>query len=267
MDILTHTVSSFALGTVVASYGEQSSWRRATILACSALAGAIPDIDAISLWSRFDATIGRFFHLSHSGREIYSAKFWYSHHAFMHSLLAALTVALIVVVLAYSRTLFRDGVSTWWRRGRVVLLSMCLAFSVHLFEDMPTPSSTWGGVRLFFPFTTYIGGTGDIWWWNNYDIFLIALGVSLINLSLLFLVKLFRSRRFKLFRFTLSLFLFAFALGFYQVKMRPYDFAYSGHTSKYQQYEEQSKAVQRKILGERLYSVMDWFDRKLPIYF
>jgi hypothetical protein len=47
---------------------------------------------------------------------------------------------------------------------------------------MPTPASTWGGVNFFWPFKTYIGGTGHIWWWNNYDIFLIVVAVIIINL-------------------------------------------------------------------------------------
>ncbi|PIE84519.1 MAG: hypothetical protein CSA07_02065 [Bacteroidia bacterium] len=268
MDILTHTLSGLALGTVVACHGAPSARRRATILSCSTLAGALPDLDAISLWSRFDGTLGRWFGLSHSGRDIYSAKFWYSHHAFMHSLLAAAMVALLVVLLVYGRTLLRDGLSGWWRRGRLVVLSMLLAYSIHLLEDMPTPSSTWGGVRLLFPATGYVGGTGDIWWWNNYDVFLIVLAVLLLNLLLIALRSVVpRLRRLPLFRLALGVFLIGFALGLYQVKTRPYDFAYSGHTDRYQELEAQSKAAQRGILGERLYRAMEWFDRQLPIYF
>jgi hypothetical protein len=39
------------------------------------------------------SSFGQWFNLSHSGRVIYGEKFWYSHHAFFHSIVASLLLA------------------------------------------------------------------------------------------------------------------------------------------------------------------------------
>lgn len=264
MDILSHTLSGLAVGTVFASIGGQNRKQRMAILLGCTLAGALPDIDAISLWSHFDGTIGRLLGLPHRGTEIYFGKYWYSHHGFMHSLLAGVLYSLALSLLVYGKSLRKGGYKIWWQQGRWLLLSTPLAFSVHLLEDMPTPACTWGGIRLLFPTSAYYGGTGEIWWWNNYDIFLIILFVILINA----LILLFRKRlRFPAIRMTLCVFLLGCSLSLYQIKTRPFDFAYSNHTPRYQEYEAKSKEVQREILGERVYSAMEWLDRQLPFYF
>jgi hypothetical protein len=89
LDILSHSLSGLALGTVLASFA-QGPRRKLAILGIATFGGALPDLDAISMWSGFDRTFGSWFQLNQSGRFIYSAKFWYSHHAFFHSLLAPL---------------------------------------------------------------------------------------------------------------------------------------------------------------------------------
>ena len=269
MDILTHTLSGFAVGTVVASFSTRGFKEKVILFLVSGLAGALPDLDAISLWSHFDSTIGRFFKLSHSGQEIYYAKFWYSHHAFLHSLFAGIFMAIILgIAIYFINTGFRSvtfsKIMESIRKNRLVLIGSMGGFLVHLLEDMPTPSSVWGGVNFFWPSRAYNGGSGDIWWWNNYDIFLIVLGLISINLLLHLSRKVIA---FNLKRFTVGVFITAFALTLFQIKTRDFDFAYTGHTVNYPDYELKSKELQREILGDKLFEKMEKFDKSLGIYF
>lgn len=266
MDILTHTLSGVAIGTVVSSFSNHGFKKRLKIVLMSGFAGALPDLDAISLWSGFDSSIGNFFNLSTPGKEIYSGKFWYSHHAFLHSLSAAFLIASFIGLTHYlfdrnfREIRFVDSI----KKNRLLLIGFILGYTIHLIEDMPTPASTWGGVNLFWPSKAYIGGTGDIWWWNNYDIFLIVISVILLNLLLTLIRKFVQ---FKLGRFTVGVFIAGFLLALIQVKSRDFDFAYSGHAPRYQEYEAISKQLQRDILGNRMYLLMEKFDNKLSIYF
>ncbi len=253
MDILTHMVSGMAVGTVVASFSEEN---KAKIILASAFAGALPDIDTISLWSGFDGSIGKLFDLP-KGRDIYSAKYWYSHHGFMHSIVAGIVFALFFGVLGFLINRFRSF-------NFPVVISFFLAFLVHLIQDMPTPSATWEGIRLLFPFNVYFGGSGKVWWWNNYDIFLIALSVLFVNLLSIFMRMVFN---FKAYIFTSIMFILGVSLMSYQINTRNFDFNYEGHTKKYQEYEKKSKEIQKKILGKNLFYVMEQFDNSIKIYF
>jgi len=50
MDIISHTLTGVAVGTVVATYSDQS-WRSKTlIILTGGFGGALPDLDAVSLW-------------------------------------------------------------------------------------------------------------------------------------------------------------------------------------------------------------------------
>lgn len=267
MDILTHTLSGVAVGTVVASFDTSGIKNKAKIILISGFAGALPDLDAISMWSGFDNTIGSFFDLPAKGREIYSAKYWYSHHAFLHSAFAAFIIAFLWSLFFFLKDFIvkkKKGYLNSLRENYLLLIGFFFGFIIHLLEDMPTPSSSWGGVNFFWPSQSYIGGTGDIWWWNNYDIFLIVLTVIITNIFVLLLQKFISMAANKI---TVMVFILGLAAAFYQIKTRGFDFAYSGHTSKYQEYEIKSKEIQKEILGERVYSIMEKFDNKLRIYF
>lgn len=74
-------------------------------------------------------------------------------------------------------------------------LDFFLAGTFHLLEDMPTPDNIWGGVRIFFPFEVYIGGWNYIWWWNNYDLFLIILLTAILAIILLYIPHSFRFKK------------------------------------------------------------------------
>jgi len=204
-----------------------------------------------------------------SGKEIYSAKYWYSHHAFLHSVFAGLLITGILGLISYLidskfKGLKNKNFIESLIEKRNLLIGFFLGFIIHLIEDMPTPASTWGGVNFFWPSKSYIGGTGDIWWWNNYDIFLIVLGVIVINL-ILHLIQ--RFAQFDLKKITVGVFIIGFSFAIIQIKTRDFDFAYTGHSTRYQEFEDKSKQLQKEILGNKLFRLMENFDNKLKIYF
>jgi len=262
MDILTHTLSGFAVGTIFAGRST-GTWRTKTaIILFSGLGGALPDIDAISMWSGFDAVFGRLFGFEHSGRVIYSAKFWYSHHGFMHSLLAAVLFALLIGLLfwLFSRRERNSSLLDVFQKKKLMLFGFMSGFVVHLLQDMITPAGSWGGVRLFFPHEIYIGGTGDIWWWNNYNLFLVVVAVILINLCMLLI---FRKDKVRLRKFTVGIFLVGCLCFAWQVMWIGYNF----NGKNFGECEQRSKEIQRKILGEKIYHKMEKLDNFLIIHF
>lgn len=252
MDILIHTLSGGITASGLTILQKNTSVKRkigTTFLGC--FMGALPDIDAISLWSKFDNTIGSFFNLT-SGKVIYSAKFWYSHHAFFHSLICALLISLLVT-----------GIISYFHRKRenifLIPILFC-SYCAHLLGDLPTPASSWGGINLFFPSKNYVGGFGLTWWWNNYDIFLILISGLFLNFVFLFIKK--------AHHFTgIGILALAFTLITYQLNTRNFYFAYTKNCPNYQGYEQKSKDIQKEILGPKVYGLMEKLDNKLPFYF
>lgn len=270
MDILTHTISGMAAGALVAGFTKKKPAAQVGIVALSGLGGALPDLDAISLWSDFDATFGRFFDLALPGREIYSGRLWYSHHGFLHSIAAAVLVAVIFAVIGRLFQTRRgiggssNSLHDSLHRLFPALIGFVSGFVLHLTEDMLTPAASWGGVRLLWPLKTYIGGTGDIWWWNNYDLFLIATGTLAACFSVLVLM---RWTRRHLRPVLLGLFLLGCVLFTVQVAARDTNYAYTAHTARSRDLETESKREQREILGEELYAAMSWLDDRIPVAF
>ena len=269
MDILSHTLSGIAIGTVVSSFLDKGFGNRLGVIVIAGFGSILPDFDAISLWSKFDSIFGKLFGLNHSGKEIYFSKFWYSHHGFMHSLFASIIIALVFVFLLY---LIKSKFNKVSLKGLIQNIKCCqlywisfiLGFLIHLLEDMVTPGSVWGGVNFFWPSNSYLGGTGDIWWWNNYDIFLIVLGVIFLNGFILGAKQFIKIDVRKL---TVGIFILGFAFSLFQIKTREFDFAYKGHTSRYNEFEIKSKEIQKRELGTRLYNLMERFDNRIPINF
>lgn len=265
MDIITHSLSGIAVGTVLAAYSNKNFSDKVFVVLLSGFGGLIPDFDAISLWSGFDQTFGSWFGLNNSGKEIYYSKFWYSHHGFLHSLLAAFL--LTVVVLSIIRvtglkkyTGFRYAII----ENRLPLLGFLLGFILHLLGDMITPACVWGGVNFLWPSENYTGGSGQVWWWNNYDIFLIILSVISINILIILLKKPLKNMSFKI---ASIVFILGFILCNYQINTRRFKYNYIGQTAEYQKFEKQSLDEQREILGERLFRTVNNFDKKLKINF
>lgn len=230
------------------------------------LAGAFPDIDAISLWSKFDTTIGTWLHLSHSGKEIYFGKFWYSHHGFFHSIFAAALLSLLFISIRnvlYSKQKW----PLYFKQQQTVLLLAVFFFSYisHLIGDLPTPGAVWGGVRLFFPFEIYIGGYGTTWWWNNYDVFITLCISTALLVSCLYAED--RLSKKNLIKLTAGIYICSFATCFYFVTHHSISYAYKGNTSRYEYYERTSKIDQWNRLGKTIYSYLNKLDKKLPVYF
>lgn len=263
MDILTHTLSGVAVATVVASSSKIDISKKINYLILGAFAGALPDFDAISLWSKFDKYFGKILNLKHTGNTIYFSKFWYSHHGFLHSIFASILLITIFLLMFY---LFQNQfkLKDYFYVNKLYFLTFILAFNLHLLEDMPTPACVWGGVNYFWPSKTYIGGSGDIWWWNNYDIFLIVVFVIITNCVLHMVHYYFQ---FRLIKLTLTVFIIGFCLSLYQIKTRGYDFNYYGHDVDFRKNELKSKEIQKKILGNKIYSFMVKFDKRVKLNF
>lgn len=266
MDILSHTFSGMAVGTVAMQFSKGGFKHKSLILFVSTLGGFIPDLDAVSYWSGFDSTIGNFFDLKRSGSQIYHSKSWYAHHAFNHSLMGAFVYSFILsLVLCYSNKYRKKGLS--FSRNYLTVIGFFMGFMAHVFEDMPTPEFAWGGVALFFPSENYTGGTGLIWWWNNYDLFLIIIAVVITNL-ICSAVGYIMKKKVAL----IAVLTFVIGLSCYliQINSRQFDFQYSGfqgHNNVWHVYEAKSKTLQKSILGDALYEIMEDFDNQLPFYF
>jgi len=268
MDILTHALSGTAVATCAMNYVPASPLRKFKIVIAGTIGGTFPDLDAISMWSRFDGTFGKLFGLEHTGRVIYGSKFWFSHHAFFHSIIASILFGLILLLFIYFFRNIKDRESLnfhgFLKSHLIYFIVFVLGFWAHLAGDLPTPSSVWGGIDLFWPTKDYVGGYGKIWWWNNYDIFLLIVGCIILNLTITTMPGYIRQRA-KV--FTSCILILTISLILFQVNTRQYDYEYIGNTSKYTEFEKNSKKEQQRILGKRLYNYMERFDNVLKFYF
>ena len=268
MDILSHTLTGTAVGTVVASFSNDKDQHPLWIILIASFGGALPDFDAISLWSKFDEVFGKLWFLNHTGKEIYFGKYWYSHHAALHSITFAILLPFSFLSTRYLLKNRKDfvlkGISSYLNSKKLLIIAFSIGFTFHLLEDMPTPYCVWGGVRMFFPVSTYYGGFGKIWWWNNYDIFLLIISVILLNSILLITQSFFKLHVRKL---CVSIFALGAIISVYQINTRDFDFNYVNHTKEYQTYELKSKEIQQKILGETLYNIMLEFDNSISLNF
>lgn len=247
------------MGTTMASWNPtkqppQGSFFVASML-LGGLAGAFPDLDAISQWSGFDSSIGTWFNLA-PGDDVYSGRWWYSHHAFTHSLLCSLLFATFTFA-ALMR--FRKQPQVRFQRAIHFAAVVALGWNAHLAGDLPTPAGSWDGIAYWWPSQHYIGGTGHTFWWNNYDIFLlICLGLLVHGICWLWLKK---HSHWTAPITTLS----AILLIVYQLHQRPVDF--NDRTRPYQERERISLEYQHRLLGDRLFHWMQALDQSLPVYF
>jgi hypothetical protein len=259
MDILIHTASGMLMGCAVALI---NPWKRRIgarqmllQMGLGGLAGAFPDLDAISQWSGFDRTIGAFFNLA-SGDEIYSGRWWYSHHAFTHSILASVLFAAIIWGILYP---WRSKSKDLAQRALHGSLIAFLGWNAHLAGDLPTPKGSWDGIAYWWPSSQYIGGTGHTFWWNNYDIFLIILSGIVLH-WIIFAIKRLPQRM-----CSLASCLTLISLIIYQLHQRPIDF--NDRSRPYADREKISLEYQRSMLGETLFQWMQRLDNSLPVYF
>jgi len=266
MDILIHTLSGTTTAAFIATFSKSTIKTKLLWVLLGGIAGALPDIDAFSLWSKFDGTIGKWLHLSHSGNEIYFGKFWYSHHGFFHSLFAAALLAFIYIAIrkiVFKNILWKTYIQS--SQTKFVFSVFFFSYCSHLLGDLPTPGAVWGGVRLFFPFEIYIGGYGTTWWWNNYDVFLCLVIATFFFVLIILLENKFYKNDYM--KFSLGLYIISFAFCVYSVTHRSISYAYKGNTSRYTFYERNSKLDQFNKLGRWTYIKMFKLDNKLPIYF
>ena len=263
MDILSHTATGVAVGTVVAPFDKTSAWNKLKLILLGGFAGALPDLDAFSLWSKFDAVVGSAFGLSIKGSAIYFGKYLLSHHGAWHSLFTAAALPILWFVISYLISVWRKAEFEFHTKLPFACVFL-FGFSFHLLEDMPTPACVWGGVRFWSPSESYVGGWGQIWWWNNYDIFLIICSVIVFNSANLFLSRFYlKWKRWV----AMMVFGLGFALAVVQMSSRQYDYAYSGFAVEYTEKELESKREQQRILGATVYAWMLKLDNAIPLNF
>jgi inner membrane protein len=244
MDIISHTLSGVATVSVVLPFTNFTKRQSLVALILGAFVGAFPDLDALSLWSGF----------GQKGSDIYFGKYWFSHHAFNHSLVVGFILAAVMVLL-------RNKFDTFIKDDYLLTMALFFAFTAHLLEDMPTPYCTWGGVRLFFPFKSYVGGWGKIWWWNNYDLFLLICGLIVSNLlAMVLLPKMAKMLVVMFFGSTLFLMI-------HQINSRQTDYNYIGYSKNYQVLEKASLVEQERVLGPTLFKCMRKLDDHIPLNF
>jgi inner membrane protein len=259
MDILIHTASGMLMGTTMALWNPLKQPIGARFYAASLLvggcAGAFPDLDAISQWSGFDSTLGAWFGLA-PGDDVYSGRWWYSHHAFTHSLLCSLIFAGLTLL-----ALVCKGWSNTPRRTRAIHYAIvtALGWNAHLAGDLPTPAGSWDGIAYWWPSSNYIGGTGQTFWWNNYDVFLLLISGIFLHVMVMCWGR--SSKRWLGPLSTLGV----LVLIVYQLNQRPIDF--NDRSRPYAERERISLDYQRNLLGDRLFGWMSALDRALPVYF
>jgi len=267
MDIITHTLSGVAVGSVLINTTNKSFSFKLGLLFFGAFGALLPDVDVISMWSGFDASFGQWFNLTLTGKEIYSAKLWYSHHAFFHSMAAAILITIFLALCLWLVTKHVHRAKNYTLRYFLNerwswLFVFFGGYVIHLLEDMLTPSSSWGGVAFWWPSVQYAGGWGHIWWWNNYDVFLLVCGVIAFNL----LWSFFRIRKPLKTYIAISIFVIGFLTSAFQVSQRDRNYNYTP-TMRYRQLEQKSLEQQKAILGEDLFNAMQKLDRLIPVYF
>lgn len=268
MDILTHTLSGMAAASAIATFSSRSLKDKFLMIGCGAAGAMLPDMDAVTRWPDFDAVIGKALSLSETGRSIYYGQHWYSHHNFMHSLAAAaiFTLAFALTGYLYCRRRFMcRSASALILSTSVFLLSFFFGYLMHLLGDLPTPDAVWNGIKLFWPLTTPVGGFGHIWWWNNYDIFLIFLVGSTLNIVLIVMNRFLKRRLLR--HIPTLIFLCMIFAAMFQITHRNASFAGAANPAGHAEKEHQSLVVQRDILGEQLYGLMNSLDQKIPIPF
>jgi inner membrane protein len=270
MDIVTHTLSGLAAGTAVAAFivHKKGLKKSIPILIAGLIGGFLPDIDAISLWSGFDATIGKFFALSAPGQRIYFSTYMLSHHGAMHSVAAAifLTLSFLLTSYAFQIIYYRNkAIKNILLKSGPKAFAFFLGYLFHLLGDLPTPGYVWGGIRLWWPSSSYSGGTNQIWWWNNYDIFLLVLITIIINLTIIPLIK--NSKIFFL-RFIPSIIVVLMIIfSVIQINSRTYTYLYKNYRKEFSGFEKKSLKEQQRILGIGMYKRMRSFDKKTPFPF
>lgn len=254
MDILTHGLTGLALSTGVAAHSNTTLRNKLLIGLSGLMGGVFPDIDVLSRAPGFDQTIGQWFNLQQSGYDIFFDTHWYSHHVFTHSIIGTLLFTLLgslsyILISKIRKTTAHTNLIYY-------ALAFFLGYMGHLLEDMITPGGPWDGIALFWPSTHFSGGWGKIWWWNNYDLFLIV--CMAIGVNAVLIISQFRTQL--LTKLTLLAALFLFII---QVERRQYDF----NTKEGKNKEQYSKELQKKYLGNGLYSIMDKMDDLIPVAF
>ncbi|TAE50365.1 MAG: metal-dependent hydrolase [Bacteroidetes bacterium] len=264
VDAIINLTAGVAVATTVAAQHACRPAQRIKILVSGAIGGLFPDIDSFSVWPVLFGEWGFWQHAAPAGADIYFGKSWYSHLAFMHSLLGLFlsTGAMALLFSMLHTHVFRRSpnmISALMYLGPYTI-AFALAYLLHLAGDLISPSGIWGGMALFFPAKQYVGGWGLVWWWNNYDLLVILLLCIVFNLAMTFGLPMRSeaSQRPPVFMFCLALLWISL-----QISRRETDFNGQNFVTN----ETLSHEFQESVLGAPVYHQMRKVDEALPFGF
>ncbi|MDX1906617.1 MAG: metal-dependent hydrolase [Bacteroidia bacterium] len=262
MDIVNNIVAGCLGASFIASATPARPARQIKIILSGIIGGIFPDIDGLSLMTSADSWCRTL--LGISGENLYFGHHALSHLGFFHSLMGlvvcTLGAGLLTSWIYFQPMRHAASFVAAFRYLLVYIVAFGLGYVLHLAGDLAGPAGIWGGVRLFFPYEAYVGGWGHLWWWNNYDIFLILAFACILNLG--FMLR-YRAGSRLLARVSALTVCLALILAVVQVVHRGEAF----NEGSFSYREEYSRQVQQQILGPGLYHWMEELDYRLPVLF
>jgi membrane-bound metal-dependent hydrolase YbcI (DUF457 family) len=197
MDSLTHFFSSVIVGSVFATLQKRERRNGITTITFGVIGGIAPDIDSLS-----DLPFVKYMNDNPSiyqNPELKTVSLpWFSHHHFFHSLVGGIFISVLFVSLFFFLSrhfLDRDDKKPSIKSTMIYLFSMLCSYFIHLVFDFITPPGIAGGMMLLWPLSKLFGGTGNVWWFHNYDIILILLVSSLVCIFVVFKERQHRFRK------------------------------------------------------------------------
>lgn len=175
MHLTTHICAGTCIGSLTALHVKGLGHKSKGIVVLLFMIGsALPDIDAISVL------------FSH---KIFYANHWFSHRGAMHSVFG-LIISSALVAVCYAIAIHQKSQLNSLQRFWMAFTLIFIGGGLHLLSDLPTPSTPWGGLMLFWPFSSVrVGGFGNIWWVNEYLMLLFSTAAFVCLVSIYVLEK------------------------------------------------------------------------------
>lgn len=240
MHLISHFCSGVCVGSLLSTICFRNSRKQPAVIPLAVGLGAIlPDLDGITIF------------FSH---RIYYSSLWYSHHGISHTLFGSLLIVIClfvittVVMICFNKNSYNSLLSVY-----TLLYLGCL---LHIAEDMPCPPGPWHGFMLLWPVSEQrFGAWSHIGWIDEFLMVIFLVGVLFTCILSLMMTEN-NCRRIVqpgILIFEVNLMVVMLALLF--IFMSRYQ-----NPSQWEEY-------QSKILGESLYSCINWLNKIIePIW-
>lgn len=175
MHLNTHICAGACVGSLMALHIKGLPQKsKGIVILLFMIGSALPDIDAVSVL---------FYH------KVFYASHWFSHRGAMHSI-CGLIILSALVTGCYNIAIRQQIICHFLQRFWMPFFFIVIGGGLHILADLPTPSTPWGGLLLFWPFSTVrIGGYGNIWWVNEYLMLLFAIAAFICLVTIYFIGK------------------------------------------------------------------------------